>query len=952
MRCQWYGVKRWFALFAFLVVIPVIPASSENILPNGDFEIESQKTPGTPDNWNYGKRWTKGDHYWIEEGARSGKKAMKIEATSYTPPEKASGTGGITVHSNMFLSPEPQSMIEVSAWVKYQDVVSPGSYFKLRFVIYFFDEEGKRIRHTDLLCEEGSRDWTKIENRLMVPKGTKKISVMFGLTACTGIGWIDDVQVRVHKEPLTEQRVLREMEALEGPVIVPEPWQRKEGKERVALSCLIIQENDSSIRLKNAMEPFLKKREIPFFFSTSAVPHDSDTLLILGDKSLSDVSNRMRKVFPRVQWNDLGDQGYFLSVEKKGRGTFIYLGSNRDQGCFYGFQSLLQLIEKEKSGLFLSVTDIADRPALGFRGMAMGLQWFGKKEKAIERLASLRCNFIYNTGSFMGGKFGGNHSIGIWRQPFTKNELTLLQNYFDIAKNYFIDIGIAFSPRLGSPNIRYSSQEDISIIVEKMSQLYALGYRHFGLSFDDLQNVGMERLSEPEDRERFGGDIAKAHHFFISEVYRRLREKHQDITFYMLPLWYGNFARLSAVKKEYLKIVGSLPKEIRFISCPTTIEDIEEARQLTQRYHVVWDNFFAGFERGGSPAFVPPLDRSREINAKNCPGYIFLPMVPANEDSAGTSWLTAADYMWAPERYVATQSFKKAAAKVVGGTQGVAVLEEYRNYAISGIKKRSLAHGEELQTLELKSFSALKGSKEERLTSLRKSIEELDGWKGRLRAVMPEELFSFLEKEIDLNLVDTKLLIKETEEKPFPAKIAKVTSSLDWDKAEPLRDFYLMAGGGKKAEQQTTAYMLYDSEYLYIKVVLREPTPSAMKAIETERDRNVFTDDSVEIFLEPLSGNNRYYHLAVNSLGTVYDAIGKDAEWNGHYRIVTKVEDTFWTVEIAIPFATLHNVSVTSGDKWNFNICRTRTGKEHSSYAMLLKPGFHSPEYFWTMEFE
>ena len=70
-----------------------------------------------------------------------------------------------------------------------------------------------------------------------------------------------------------------------------------------------------------------------------------------------------------------------------------------------------------------------------------------------------------------------------------------------------------------------------------------------------------------------------------------------------------------------------------------------------------------------------------------------------------------------------------------------------------------------------------------------------------------------------------------------------------------------------------------------------------------------------------------------------------------------------FVVEFAIPFATLGVPAPKPGDKWGFNICRTRRAKEHPKrdgsprqltawsipYAYA---NFHVPSYFGTVTFE
>jgi hypothetical protein len=96
-----------------------------------------------------------------------------------------------------------------------------------------------------------------------------------------------------------------------------------------------------------------------------------------------------------------------------------------------------------------------------------------------------------------------------------------------------------------------------------------------------------------------------------------------------------------------------------------------------------------------------------------------------------------------------------------------------------------------------------------------------------------------------------------------------------------------------------------------------------------------------------------YYHIAVNSLGVVYDAIVQNNTWNGAYDIGTGVGNNSWTLEMLIPVKEFGFSEIKPGLRWNFNLCREKHSlpKEFSSYALLILKGFHYPARFWTMEF-
>src|SRR5690554_6565994 len=132
-----------------------------------------------------------------------------------------------------------------------------------------------------------------------------------------------------------------------------------------------------------------------------------------------------------------------------------------------------------------------------------------------------------------------------------------------------------------------------------MAMLYSLGVRNFGLSFDDLGNVGQDVLFG-EDKAFFDGSIGKAQAYFVHQVYQRLREKHADIGFMFVPIKYNNLTARGDVDTAYLEALARLPEEIEIYSSVERAAGAQIAIDITERPHMVWDNFWASFYQGVS----------------------------------------------------------------------------------------------------------------------------------------------------------------------------------------------------------------------------------------------------------------------------------------------------------------------------------------------------------------
>ncbi len=144
---------------------------------------------------------------------------------------------------------------------------------------------------------------------------------------------------------------------------------------------------------------------------------------------------------------------------------------------------------------------------------------------------------------------------------------------------------------------------------------------------------------------------------------------------------------------------------------------------------------------------------------------------------------------------------------------------------------------------------------------------------------------------------------------------------------------------------RTEFRFLHDEHNLYLGIICHEPAIKDLRAKVTGRDLNVYSDDSVEIFLNPTKGSEQYLQLVVNSLGTIYDAriVGQTREptWDlSGLELKTCIGDHAWTIEMRMPIAALLSVLDTlplrktvTADSWSFNLVRNRYAGKHNSWS-------------------
>lgn len=178
-----------------------------------------------------------------------------------------------------------------------------------------------------------------------------------------------------------------------------------------------------------------------------------------------------------------------------------------------------------------------------------------------------------------------------------------------------------------------------------------------------------------------------------------------------------------------------------------------------------------------------------------------------------------------------------------------------------------------------------------------------------------------------------------------------------WTKASQTSNF-ITCTSGKMAEEQTTAYLAFDKNNLYVAIRCKDSHPDKIVSNVAERDGSVWQDDSVELFIDPGYSQKKYFHLAVNSAGVQYDSEkGPDtlgSNWNGTWQAKTSIGKDEWTCEMAIPFNELKMGSPKPGTIWGFNVLRNlheSSLKDRSSNWAGIIGDAHQPDKLGEMVF-
>lgn len=176
-----------------------------------------------------------------------------------------------------------------------------------------------------------------------------------------------------------------------------------------------------------------------------------------------------------------------------------------------------------------------------------------------------------------------------------------------------------------------------------------------------------------------------------------------------------------------------------------------------------------------------------------------------------------------------------------------------------------------------------------------------------------------------------------------------------WKAAEPI------AFDRGRPGEQYEARLLWDDEALYLGVRLQEPHLDRLRAEVTQHDGQIWTDDSMELFLSPGRATHGYFQMIFNAAGAFYDGIGtarstsKD-RWNTDAVVKTGRENDAWTVEMKLRWDDLGHAPPEAGDVWAIDLRRWRHTEGRADYSSWsgapLGGPTHHPEAFGFLRFE
>ena len=345
----------------------------------------------------------------------------------------------------------------------------------------------------------------------------------------------------------------------------------------------------------------------------------------------------------------LTDEKYIIVVSE----NEIIVKASCEKAAYRGAHTLAKLILKNE----LYEGTLTDYPLFKKRGYIEG--FYGPTWENGKRLSVMKLMASYGMNTFFYAPKDDIYHRAKWRELYPEIELAQLKNLFESACENFLDFNWTIGPGL---TYKYTSDEDFTLLINKIKSVYSIGVRNFGLLLDDIP----WDFQYDDDKASFDS-IVDAHIYLVNKTYVALKEIDPSIHLTVCPTEYsGN------CNEYYISKFGSnIPSDVdlfwtgaEICSRVLTVREADEFKTATKHQPLYWDNFPVNdcemFQEMHLGAII---GRDKELY-KNCEGIISNVMEFA--ECSKIPLMTIADFLWNPIAYNPDNSLKNAHEEMLG----------------------------------------------------------------------------------------------------------------------------------------------------------------------------------------------------------------------------------------------------------------------------------------------
>jgi hypothetical protein len=167
-----------------------------------------------------------------------------------------------------------------------------------------------------------------------------------------------------------------------------------------------------------------------------------------------------------------------------------------------------------------------------------------------------------------------------------------------------------------------------------------------------------------------------------------------------------------------------------------------------------------------------------------------------------------------------------------------------------------------------------------------------------------------------------------------------------WQKVVATSEFWQTRPfAGKPSSQATEVRIGFTETDLWIGVTCYDTEPGSIIVSDARRDASLRDADSFQMIFDPFEDRQNGFVFGTNAAGLEYDGQVSDEggsfnlNWNGVWRVVSRIDEDGWSAEFRIPFTTLRYPAA-SVQNWGVNFQRIIRRDDEISYWAPLDQQF------------
>ncbi len=340
------------------------------------------------------------------------------------------------------------------------------------------------------------------------------------------------------------------------------------------------------------------------------------------------------------------DECYCLQISQNGEKLHVHIIHAGDRGLLYALFSVCGMCRENRFPL----GETRECPLFSVRGYIEG--FYGRPWSHTARGEMLRYAASFGANTHYYAPKDDPYHRKLWRETYPERELSQLKELSDTARDYCMEFAYCIAPGL---SICYASEEEFSCLKKKITQLYGIGIRSFGLLLDDIA----PDLYYEQDKQKYNS-MVEAHIDLINRTDAFLQTL-DGCTLTVCPTEYWGKG-----DSDYLHALGNgIAPHVRifFTGSDICAKEIhtDEAQTFfahTNRKPLYWDNYPVNDAEMFMEMHMGPLIGRDEKLWQYAQGEIFNCMEYV--ESTRIPLATALTYLWDPEHYDPEEAYMKA----------------------------------------------------------------------------------------------------------------------------------------------------------------------------------------------------------------------------------------------------------------------------------------------------